>query len=205
MNTDSGGNFPFAAIVKIAIATAIVFKVVRHVLKQVNKKNNGKADNNPKTSTKGKIINDQNGVTGNTFHYGAYPARRNACETIAVHNAKVLKGNSNSTLSQTITDFQDANAMIGFGILGSNPYSIGKVLENERISYSRVGINGMNKPGVYIISFWNDNPLQNGLHTVAINYDGSNYTAYNFASEYDGDPVSLSYFKNRFICAYYVG
>lgn len=145
------------------------------------------------------------GTKGGTYVYAIVPRSNNACETIAVHNAKVLKGNSSSTLSQTITNFQDANAMIGFGCFGSNPYSIGNVLKNEGISYSRVDINGMNKPGIYIISFWNDNPLQNGLHTVAINYDGSNYTAYNFASEYDGDPVSLSYFKNRFICAYYVG
>ena len=35
-------------------------------------------------------------------------------------------------------------------------------------AHTRIRLDEMDKPGTYIISFWNDKPLANGLHTVAI-------------------------------------
>ena len=57
-----------------------------------NFKINEKCDKDPKTSTADRLVTDQNGTTGKNFVYGDYPAQHNACEAIAVHNAKVLLG-----------------------------------------------------------------------------------------------------------------
>ena len=138
------------------------------------------------------------------FEYGLYQASWNSCEAIAVHNAKVLQ-KKESTLSQTISDFQSAGAMIGYGYFGSNPYAIGKVLKNSNIEYSRVGLGDMNVEGTYIISFWNEGAPWNGLHTVAVNYDGSLYTAYNLKC--DGSETKLydlSDYSRYYICGYYL-
>ena len=202
MLSDPNGNISIFSV--IAVAAALT-KVVKLVLKESNKKNNSKVDANPDTTTKGKIINDQNGKTGDNFRYGAYPASHNACEAIAVHNAKVLMGDDSSTLSETIYDFQSSGAMIGFGGLGSNPLAIGRVLNKEGIKYSRVGLNDMTEQGVYIMSFWNENPPWNGLHTVAVSYNGINYIAYNLNGNNIEYNISLSDYSKRFICGYYLG
>ena len=94
--------------------------------------------------------------------------------------------------------------MIGDGYFGSNPYAIGKVLRKEEISYLPVGLSNMTKPGTYIISFWNDEPLKYGLHTVAVSYDGSVYTAYNLSGNGESSPIDLSAYKRKFICGYYL-
>ena len=165
---------------------------------------NTQVDKNKTTTTQNKLINDQNnksGIGGN-FRYGFYPASHNACETIAVHNAKVLKG-INSNLSSTMLEFQKSQAMVGGGFLGSNPYSIGKVLNNSGISYSRVGLNEMTEPGTYIISYWNGTPCMSSLHTVAVDYNGISYFTYNLE-----DGVSYkdpSEYASNYICGYYLG
>ena len=199
---DPNGQWWITALIVTVVVTVVATVGYNHISKR-NFKQNSKADNNPTSTTKNKIINDQNSTTGNNFAYGNYSANHNACETIAVHNAKVLMGKE-STLSETIKDFQSAGAMIGYGYFGSNPYAIGSVLKNSGIEYNRVGLNDMTESGTYIISFWNDNAPWNGLHTVAISYDGTIYTAYNLygnGSEYN---ISLSDYAHSFICGYHV-
>ena len=169
--------------------------------------NNAKVDRNKKTTTQNRLINDQNDTsgTGGNFRYGLYSASHNACETIAVHNAKVLKG-INSNLSSTMMNFQMANAMIEpTGYLGSNPYSIGRVLSNSGIKYSRVGLNEMTEPGTYIISFWNDGAPWKGLHTVAVSCIGNSYIAYNRYGDGEQYLLNLSDYTDSYICGYYLG
>ena len=166
---------------------------------------NTQVDKNKTTTTQNKLINDQNnksGIGGN-FRYGFYPASHNACETIAVHNAKVLKG-INSNLSSTMLEFQMSNAMIEpTGYFGSNPYSIGRVLSNSGISYSRVGLNEMTESGTYIISYWNGTPCMSSLHTVAVEYNGISYFTYNYKGGVSyKDP---SEYASNYICGYYLG
>ena len=200
VRVDSTGNFWGAVLVALAIV-AVAFKITRAIVKQRNYTRNRTADSNPESSTANKIVNDQNKKTGKSFRYGLYKAKKNSCEAIAVHNAKVLK-KRNSSLSQTIKDFQDNNAMIGLGYFGSNPYAIGKVLKSEGVDYSRVSLSEMKKAGTYIISFWNDNVPWGGLHTVAVSYDGSAYNLYCDGSEYT---IDLESYNSRFICGYYIG
>ena len=205
--SDSSGQWPLWAKVALATVTSPFVAVVaaigyRHVSKQNNRLNSA-VDADPATTTKNRILEDQNGATGDNFKYGLYSARWNACETIAVHNAKVLEG-LDSSLSETMTDFQSAGAMIGYGALGSNPYAIGRVLKKEGIAYSRVGLNEMTKSGTYIISFWNEGAPWKGLHTVAVSYDGSTYTAHNLGGNGEEYSISLSDYQSRYICGYYV-
>ena len=174
-------------------------------IKQVNYEINSAFDSDASTTTRDRIVNDQNGQTGDSFYYGLYKAQHNGCETIAVHNAKILLGRS-STLSDTMKDFQDANAMIGAGYFGSNPYAIGKVLQKYGISYKSIAnTDAMSEDGVYIMSFWNEGAPWNGLHTVAVKIDGGNCKAYNLNGYNEVENIDLKGYSGRFITAYYVG
>ena len=97
VRVDSTGNFWGAVLVALAIV-AVAFKITRAIVKQRNYTRNRTADSNPESSTANKIVNDQNKKTGKSFRYGLYKAKKNSCEAIAVHNAKVLK-KRNSSLS----------------------------------------------------------------------------------------------------------
>ena len=199
---DTSGQGWITAIVITVVATVTAVVAKNHMIAQKNKKANSKVDSNSKTTTKNKLINDQNGDTGENFKYGRYSASWNACETIAVHNAKVLNG-IESSLSETMYDFQMAGAMPLYGVLGSNPYAIGTVLNKSNIDYSRVGLDEITNPGTYIISYWTG-PFPSSIHTVAISYDGSVYTTYNLYGDnktYNDNPTD---YAERYICGYYL-
>ena len=199
--SDSTGNWPRW----IAVVITVV-KVFVTGYKHISNRNsiiNSQVDSDPLTTTHNKIVNDQYGTTGSAFEYGLYKAAHNACGTIAVHNAKVLEG-IESSLSETISDFQSVGAMRGYGFFGSKSHAIGRVLKKEGIAYSRVGINEMTNTGTYIISFWNENPPWGGIHIVAVTYDGAAYTAYNLEGYGCPSPITLSDYKGRYICGYYL-
>ena len=199
---DPSGDFWLAALIVVVVVA--VADIGYHHVSKSNSNHNSKVDNNPETTTKNRIINDQNGETGENFMFGFYRAAKKACEAIAVHNAKVLKG-IDSTLSATISDFQSTHAMIGYGYFGSDPSQIGNVLHREGIDYSKVSLYDMQQQGTYIISFWNKNAPWNGLHTVALYYDGTTYTAYNLYGDGQVRTINLSEYIGRYICGYYLG
>ena len=117
-----------------------LFKKIRRrkkrLLAERNFEINSKCDADPATSSADRIVCDQNGARGNSFVYGKYPAHHNACEAIAVHNAKVLL-KIPSTLSETIARFQTLHVMIFMGFFGSNVFKIGRVLKSYGIKYKR--------------------------------------------------------------------
>lgn len=200
---DPSGQFWLFSLIATTIITITTVAVVgyNHVSKR-NSKRNSKVDENPETTTKNKIITDQDGATGQNFEYGLYPAQHNACETIALHNAKVLKG-IDSSLSETMSDFQSSGAMIGYGYFGSNPYCIGDVLKYEGIEYSRVGLDELTESGVYIISYWNNGTLPT-IHTVCVAFDGEVYITYNLGE--NGVLFSSpDTYASKYICGYYLG
>ena len=172
----------------------------------VNALTNSKLESNPELSTAGKILNDQNGATGDNYRYGFQTATNNGCEVIAIHNAKVLTGRE-STFTQTALSVQLKGAMLAGGFFGSNPFAIGRVLRSEGIDYSQVNdVGEMTATGTYIISFWNSGAPWNGLHTVAVGYDGTSYTAYNLGGY--GKPTDNfdpSKYADAYICGYYIG
>lgn len=195
---DPTGGFVLATIIGVAVVTAVVALCV--AVDNGNQKN-AELDNSESTTTKNKIIDNQNAPIIGEFRYGLYSASYNSCEIIAVHNAKVLSG-KDSTFSETALDFLAVGANLGFGVFGSDPHAIGRVLEKNGIDYSKVDLKEMTNPGVYIISYWNG-PFPSSLHTVAISYDGSTYTTYNRKGGRTYD--SPSEYATRFICGYYLG
>lgn len=72
------------------------------------------------------------------------------------------------------------------GLWGASPNDVRTYFDEKGISYvgsffipvlqETVQTQGR---GVLIISFWN-RPMTDGIHTIAINYDGHNYTGYNY-------------------------
>ena len=94
--------------------------------------------------------------------------------------------------------------MIGYGLFGSNPRAIGRVLRRCGITYSRIGLADMTRRGVYIISFWNDHAPWGGLHTVAVRYDEQRYTTYNLKGRGEVTSLPPAVYARRFICGYYL-
>ena len=161
----------------------------KKIIQAVNKQHNSKLDADSETTTKNNKLNDQEKEPAKNFKYGLYSASYNGCETIAVHNAKCMLG-MDTSLSAVIDDFHTTWATFGIsGVFGANPYSIGRVLSRNGIEYERVSADEMNKSGIYIVSFWNQNAFT-GLHTIAVKYDGVEYTEYNNYGD-DFDPNSL--------------
>ena len=180
-----------------------IFGKKRRALCEANYRQNGEADSSPESSSAGKLINDQNGATGRAFAYGKYPARRNACEAIAVHNARVLLGET-SCLSEVIARFQMCGAMIFSGFFGSNVYKIGKVLKSCGIPYKKTRPKRATEPGIYIFSFWNEKPLKNGIHTVAALLDKNGFTVYNLNCDGNTASTPPEVFAKRHIVGYYI-
>lgn len=198
----SGPNILCMACGIVMVATVLAVAFYRLVCRN-NRRRNSAVDEGHDTTTRNRIINDQYAATGHRFAYGLYAARRNACEVIAVHNAKVLLGRE-STLSQTAADFQSAGAMIGYGLLGSSPRAIGRVLRRSGMDYERIGLADMTRQGIYILSFWNRRRPWGGLHTVAVRYDGRNYTTYNLKGRGRVSAMPPSLYARHFICGYYL-
>lgn len=191
-------------IVLIVIFVLLVGLVIGYCgVSRRNRRRNEAVDRDPLSTTKNRLINDQYAATGTRFSYGIHAARKNACEVIAVHNAKVLLG-WESTLSQTMADFQAAGAMIGYGLFGSNPRAIGRILHRSGIAYGRVSLADMTRQGVYILSFWNDHAPWGGLHTVAVCYDGVRCTTYNLKGWGEVTSLPPAVYARRFICGYYL-
>lgn len=187
----------------IAAAIAVIAAAGYRLVCRNNRRQNSAVDERHDTTTRNRLINDQYEATGRRFAYGLYAARRNACEVIAVHNAKVLMGRD-STLSRTAADFQAAGAMIGYGLFGSSPCAIGRVLRRSGMAYERIGLADMTRPGVYILSFWNRHAPWGGLHTVAVRYDGRHYATYNLKGRGSVSAGPPSRYARHFICGYYL-
>ena len=109
-----------------------------------------------------------------------------------------------SSISETTADFQEVGAMWMFGVLGSKPWKIGSVLDEYGMEYEKVGLNELTKPGVYIISYWNDSKpfTKGGIHTIAVEYDGKQYTSHNRSGDANANPQT---YACAFVCGYYLG
>ena len=174
----------------------------KRLLAEQNFEINSKCDRDPATTSEDRIVGDQRGGRGRAFVYGKYPARRNACEAIAVHNAKVKLGVP-STLSETIAAFQSLRAMIFRGFFGSNVFKIGRVLKYYGIPYTRFfRKKRLAGEGLYIISYWNKRPWRNGIHTVTTEHSGAGFSTYNLRGDGIVSGEDPRVFGKRFITGY---
>ena len=159
------------------------------------------ADADPAFCTANRLVTDQNGKTGSAFSLGKYPARHNACEAIALHNAKVLTGRA-STLSDAIEAVVKGGAVPGRGFFGTLPWKLGKVLKREGVAAKRVKFRELAADGVYIVSFWNKKPWKNGLHTVAAVQKGGSFTLFNWGGTTVWTEEERGKMKRRYVCGY---
>ena len=143
------------------------------------------------------------------------------CEVIAVYNALTLK-DINASIAEIVFQFELTNSITSipfvlYGSAGSNPYSIRDVLSLYDESVSRVhNIQGMEKEGIYIISFWNNNDVLSfsGLHTIVVEVNKVNSEYHYNTINYNcvgGEISTTSFeeftdiFEDGFITGYYLG
>ena len=87
---------------------------------------------------------------------------------------------------------------------GSNPFIIGKVLRHSMLNYRNVSLEEMNTQGYYTISFWNNGNITDGLHTVAVYFDGNVYSTYNLYGDGQVYYMNPSEYAYGYICGYYI-
>ena len=163
---------------------------------------NEKLDAEPGTTTQNKIITDQHGVSAAGFSLGKYSVSYNGCEAIAVHNALILSG-VGSRLSDVIGLIERKHHLWFFrsGLWGTNPFRIGRIVRSYGLDCIRLKRHETpEKPGIYIVSYFNRGRISSGVHTVCFTFDGSSYTAYN--SPPDSEHVHPYGYAFRRICCY---
>lgn len=203
LTTADNDDYVNAFFVKISSSVLEMSDEYREMIEE-NYKANKALDENPETTTKNRLINDQNGELVAKFSYGAFSADYNSCGAIAVHNAKVLLGHS-SMLSDTIYDIQKTSGMTLGGVFGSGSTTVPDVMEKYGIKCTEINVAGSKTTGVYIISFWHNNPPWNGTHTIAIRTQNGKQIAYNLYG--DGEVYEFDAVANRdsIISCYRVG
>ena len=144
-------------------------------------------------------VNSQYATSVKNLKIGHFTVGDNGCGAVEIHNAKVLKG-IDSTLSETILSMQQNNGFIFGGALGTNPLSVQKILRKSGIRSTSVSLSEINKPGVYIIAFWNNDSIWDGAHYVALKYNGKRYRTYNNFSRHNPHD-----YATRYICGFYLG
>ena len=156
------------------------------------------------------IIDDQNDDIFNDIKLGNYTMSYAGCEVIAVYNARIMLGDTDVSLADTIEQFVNCNALTGQTVLrggfGGNPFSIGKVLDKEGVQHSTIdSFDDISAPGVYIVSFWNDSSFGSQIHTVAVEViDSATKIVYNHKSDDDNVWSYETYSDHLFITGYKV-
>ena len=145
---------------------------------------------NLKNDIIGSLVNDQSkeGSDVSKLLLAGTSMADSGCEVIAVYNALYLMG-LNPSMANLIKTFEENNVVIAnellTGYFGSNPYGIGRMLNDVGVNYNTVSYEGLDNKGLYIISFWNSTDYDSMLHTIAMQSDGKgNYITYN--NKYDG-------------------
>ena len=198
--TDNDGNYYDTVFVNISVPTVKMSEEYAQMVSD-NLDNNKALDDASETTTKDKIINNQNSDAIASFKYGRFSASYNACGAIAIHNAKVLL-KIPSTLSQTIYDIETGYGVTFGGVFGSDDGLVPEMMKKYGIKCTETEVEKANKKGVYIISFWHKDPPWNGIHIIAVRYEHNVYTAYNFLGDGSVKPIDIASIKDRVISCY---
>ncbi len=163
--------------------------------------NYGNYESNLQNDIKDMIVEDQYAENVSKLKLGNnYSLSYNGCEVIAIYNSKILIGMEDVSLAETINNIEKQHGLIcgifAKGCLGSNPYEIPRMLDAEGVKYGVIGIEDLNNPGIYVVSYWNTMNYGSMLHTVAvvvpengtpqaINGDFSNISGEKFVTGYE--------------------
>lgn len=138
------------------------------------------------SAEKTELINGQGLEPYKNMRYGRSTVGKAGCEAIASYNALRLLGREvlfPDVAAQYIRLFR--NPLRGWGMggaFGAAPRDIAAFLRRNGVAFTSARrlktLLRRLKPGVMIVSFWN-RPFTAGYHTVAVEYDGRVFTAYN--------------------------
>ncbi len=156
--------------------------------------------------TRNVIINGQGREEYANYLNGLSNVGHSGCEAIAIHNSRVLL-EMDSTLNESLYMVNKNSANTLFGFMGTNAYSLSRVLDDYEMDYKEVGCDNLTDNGVYIVSFWNDNAPYEGYHTVAMTNNNGYYTVYNdynnAVKPFPG--YNITQIKDNYITGYYFG
>lgn len=150
-------------------------------------------------------INGQELEPYNSMQYGNSTIGYSGCEAIACYNALICLGLEEPferVMSHFTDRFTSKCLTYGWGrggLWGGTPRDVASFLSQREISYTLICDEGdftpityNHTPGVFIVSYWNELrvlPVLSGYHTIAIDYNGTDFTAYNL---YPGSPNAYS-------------
>ncbi len=123
---------------------------------------------------RGVSLNGQGIGAVSQYRYGVRYMKSNGCGCIAVYNA-LIHLNKPQPLCE-IVHFLERYKIL-FGILGCNPYMLGKALGRYGAAFERS--EGIETEGAYIISFWTGKPFLSSAHTIFCTVEEGCVTAYN--------------------------
>ena len=131
-------------------------------------------------------------------------------EVIAVYNALLLYGKTVS-VAGAAKRFEENGYLVstlfsGYGKRGANPYCIGKVLSSYGVNWITADLDQMCDPGIYILSYWKDEKLSSGRHTIAVHTRSGMCYMYNYTMQGKaGFGVFPSAFRKTFSESYITG
>lgn len=157
-----------------------VYGAYHHAVAEKNYRHNKKVD---LSGYKNGYINDQNTGAVSKLKLGSRDMSYNGCEVIAAYNALVTLG-KREDIRDIAYHFENDGQMLG-GEFGTNPYALKRYFSDK--GYSVKTLEGENitdknipKADAYILSFWNDDDVMYGLHTVSVRKSDSGYYLYNY-------------------------
>lgn len=186
-------------IIYLCGAAALVL-MLHYLIMYLNYRRNARVEDGKKA----RLLNDQNGRTGQLYRFGIRKASGVACEAIAVHNARLLMG-MESSLADVIKETQKKFAPMFFGVFGTDPFALGRVLRGMGFEPERVEKNGLDKDGTYILSFWNDRRKIKGLHTVCMLREGEKAVTFNLRGNGTVSLIPPEKYAEHYICGWYIG
>lgn len=114
------------------------------------------------------------------------------CEALSCYNMLIDLGMF-EPLSNVVSYFSNRFLTVPFsgfgkgGKWGASPTDIESFLVSRKINYQRLTNLQMSLfdkcgpvAGIYILSYMNEDPFHNGMHTIEVVCDGEKYTAYNW-------------------------
>jgi len=185
MYVDENGELSLLLFVAIVAAVVIVGEILSYasndMMKESNLEKNRRYEDEREAAGESNdaYILDQGIADGraDSYRYGAFSGKFNACEAIAIFNALKYFDNKNPTdpsytdvrFSDVLYNIQENHLMILWGFLGTRVRKLGVILSEYHINYSTFNsdhIDEFDIPGTYIASFfWTDTVI---IHTVFI-------------------------------------
>lgn len=128
-------------------------------------------------------ITDQSLLSDISF--GETNVGKSGCEAVAIYNALIIR-NKQRRLCDIIRDLQDAQTLVNRGKWGTNPFQLGRILEEYGLSQEAMETiaeaeEKMNPGDLLLVTVWNHSrrPLQ-GIHGYVIEMRGpGEYVVFN--------------------------